>query len=638
MRGAALSVIGLTLIAPLVPASRVEAATIPELQAQIQALLQELNMLKQTTPIASACSIAPIGGALGERSNAVMSLQKFLISRGHTIPAGATGYFGPQTKSALLSFQTKEGVAPSGLFDAATRARAETLCAPLPIPVPQPTPTPIPNTPPTLSGEATLTDFNTKSGDDTSLEEGQKNMSVMDVSFNVQDGDARIDRIDLAVTPQSDNTEKDPWDTFTTMSVYQDSKRIAQIDGSKKSNWTKNEPNDGSYRIRFTGTNMIVRNDDTVNLTIKTGTARSIKGTEDGEGWDIFVPTNGIRATDADRVSIYTGDSADTVQLDIDKAGRGDELTVKRSNDDPDATTIALKEHGTTSWTTLSAFDLDTNKSTNDITVRSLPVTIAVSSGTVETFVKDVRLVVGNTIYTNVAITDGTTSAVVFDFDRHDFVIPQGDTVTVKLQASFRPLSPAYEGTTIVGSVDVSHIDAEGADTLEGSQLRGSATGETHTLRTSGAIVPSENTAVAYKANTNMTLTDDEGVFTVKFSVTAFDKDIYIARDATRGTVLSTGGVNYVIKDSSNGSTETASGTVVAILDSDARVQDGFYIVREGDTKSFTLTIEYDPEYKSFYKLGLYSLNWNDTASDPTVQQRTLPEQNFMTPSLSISN
>lgn len=46
---------------------------------------------------------------LGASGTAVKNLQRALIRRGYTIPAGATGYFGTQTKKAVQRFQRRQG-------------------------------------------------------------------------------------------------------------------------------------------------------------------------------------------------------------------------------------------------------------------------------------------------------------------------------------------------------------------------------------------------------------------------------------------------------------------------------------------------------------------------------------------------
>lgn len=54
----------------------------------------------------------------------VRALQTLLIAQGYSIPAGATGYFGAQTRAALAAYQGASGIAPTaGYFGPLTRAQ-----------------------------------------------------------------------------------------------------------------------------------------------------------------------------------------------------------------------------------------------------------------------------------------------------------------------------------------------------------------------------------------------------------------------------------------------------------------------------------------------------------------------------------
>ncbi len=60
---------------------------------------------------------------IGDTGADVTALQQFLLADGMSIPARATGYFGAQTRSALVVFQKANGISPStGYFGPLTRA------------------------------------------------------------------------------------------------------------------------------------------------------------------------------------------------------------------------------------------------------------------------------------------------------------------------------------------------------------------------------------------------------------------------------------------------------------------------------------------------------------------------------------
>jgi stage II sporulation protein D len=59
---------------------------------------------------------------VGLSGDDVKSLQDTLLEKGHIIPSGATGYFGQETKAALVQFQTANGITPAeGYFGSKTK-------------------------------------------------------------------------------------------------------------------------------------------------------------------------------------------------------------------------------------------------------------------------------------------------------------------------------------------------------------------------------------------------------------------------------------------------------------------------------------------------------------------------------------
>ena len=81
------------------------------------------------TPVLTGTTSAPACSftkdlTLKSSGSDVTCLQKALIAGGYSIPAGATGYFGNQTKAAVSMWQTAVGVSPTaGYFGSISRAR-----------------------------------------------------------------------------------------------------------------------------------------------------------------------------------------------------------------------------------------------------------------------------------------------------------------------------------------------------------------------------------------------------------------------------------------------------------------------------------------------------------------------------------
>ncbi|MES2668400.1 MAG: peptidoglycan-binding protein [Patescibacteria group bacterium] len=90
----------------------------------------------QAIRVTSATSISFSNNlTLGSSGTDVSALQTWLASKGYAIPAGATGYFGAQTRAALIQYQLAAGITPAaGYFGPITRAKVSlaTTLAPVP--------------------------------------------------------------------------------------------------------------------------------------------------------------------------------------------------------------------------------------------------------------------------------------------------------------------------------------------------------------------------------------------------------------------------------------------------------------------------------------------------------------------------
>lgn len=659
-KGIALSLAALMALSVAIPQPAAAQTTNANLQAQIASLLAQIASLQAQLGVSKSSQCPYTWNrdlTTGASGNDVKKLQQFLNSdpgtqvafSGVGSPGFETEYFGPATGAAVAKFQNKyrsEILTPNGLlspttyFGPATRAKINSLCLTAPAVSTPATPTtpvvtnPTTSTTPNLKAGAELERFKISSGDDTNLQEAQKDAPIVDVEFTVRDGDIMINRIEVAFEHIS-GEEEDAWKTFSEISLWSDNDKIAKKSVSSKNDWLQNSPFNGADTVRFSGLNIRVDEDETFEFTVGVTLQRHVDGASSGLSWDIFVPNRGIRVLDADNVADFIGDETDKVNIDINEQGSEDELAIRSAKDDPEATTLRVERNKTSDWMTVFAFDLDTEDSENDIEIRSLPVSLTVSTGTVNTFVDDVRVRINGKTYRDVTMTDGIASYITFKFRSNEFVIDAGDRETVEVQAKFRSFSDEYEGVTIEGSASSTEIRAEGADDLRDSQISGAATGDLHQLRTVGAEVKNQNTSSARLITNNTSdLTDDEGSFKINFSITAFESDLYINRSAIRGSSLGTAGANYVIVDTSGD--VTTDGTVAASLISDARTSGSQFIVREGETRTFTLTVNFDPDTTGFYAMRLYSFNYATNTGNPTAQQKALPIERYQTDPLSI--
>lgn len=89
------------------------------------AIKAQVDALIAVTPAAGKASFSS-NLDVGASGADVSSLQNWLIKKGYSIPAGATGFYGGQTKAAVAAYQAANGISPAvGYFGPKTRAHVQ---------------------------------------------------------------------------------------------------------------------------------------------------------------------------------------------------------------------------------------------------------------------------------------------------------------------------------------------------------------------------------------------------------------------------------------------------------------------------------------------------------------------------------
>lgn len=629
-------------------ASSAKAQTTEELQAMINDLLAQVAALQASTgatAVGGACVSIAQPLTVGATGADVTALQNRLIADGQSIPAGATGYFGSQTRAALGSWQAAHAVAPAvGYYGPITRAAMDASCTPADEVDTDPDDS-SDDSDVTLSGEASLDEFTIDDADDDTVQEGADDVEIGVFTVVFTNGDAEISRLDVAL--QGGGDETDPWDTFDSISLWVDGDKIAEEDADSRSDYLDEDK--GS--LRFSGLDLIGMEDEEVEITVAANIQSGMDDGADGEDWELFAGS--IRFFDADGVAT-TEDSQEDLQpivlsstqpsasFTIEEAGFDDEVIVKTSSNDPDAITLQVEDDSKSDWYNVFTFDLDTDDSINDITFNTivLEVIVGTSTGGYNALVDDAEIVIDGVTIDDVTVTNGTTATatLTFDVDR-EVTVDAGDRVEAELMLRFKSLATLSEGVTVQGrilSATTANIDAEGADDLANSQLSGSATGEAHTLRTTGIDVSKTDTSAAVTVSDGAL--NDYATFSVEVEVTAFNQDVFIAIDDTVS-------IDYSLVDSSGNAytVPTASSSVVLSSSADeGGAASAFFQINEGETETITLTVTYTPVVANrAVRLQLNSISFDETGTATTTDddtQTTLPATAYRTAVVTIVN
>ena len=642
-----------------------KAATQAELEAQIAELMAALNALQAQagmTTTGSSASVCPYAWtrslSTGATGADVMALQKFLNADAATMVAATgvgsagmeTDYFGGLTASAVSNFQVKYRdeiltpvglVNPTGYFGPSTMAKANALCASAPVMDDTSDDTTSDDTSDdsasvSLSGEASLDDFQVDSASDDTIEEGSDDAEIGVFTVTFANGDASISRIDVALT--NSTVGADAWNAFDTVSLWVDGDKVAEEDASSRDDYLGDEDNG---IIRFSGLDIVAMEDEDLDITVA-ATIQNGLDTEELSTWTIGADS--IRFFDADDVATTeTGSivTSDTETFTLETAGVDDEVIVKTSSNDPDASTLEVDDSSKSDWYTVHVFDLDTKDSVNDLTLNKVEVTVVVSSSTFDALVDDYELVIDGTTIDSLAdnngagtagdYTDGATVVLTFDVDG-DVTIDAGDRVEAELNLRFKSLNAGDEGVTVQGKVTSANADAmdvDGADTLTTSQLSGASTGDAHTLRTAGIDTDmTDDSAVV----TTVDAADDYATYMIEVDVTAFNQDVYINTNPATS-------ISYVLQDGAGSTTVTGSRSVV--LTSTGDEVNGYFEVTEGSTETITLTVTYTPGVaNTAARMLLNSITFDDdsTGSGTTKTQSTLPAKDYRTDVVTIVN
>jgi hypothetical protein len=553
---------------------------------------------------------------IGASGADVTALQNWLVSKGFSIPAGATGYFGTQTQAAVAAYQAANGITPAaGYFGPITRAKVN---AGGPVTGGDDDDDDDNGSDGELSGgEADLSGFDIND-EESSGAEGEEGVDIFSVEFDVEDGDVRVERFEIVASSTRTGTTASlrPWEYFDTIYLAgTDGEEIGEIDASDRDEWDE-ENTDDTYRLVFSGLDYIVDEDDNAEIVASVDISDGLDAVDVTNGsFDFFVPDDGIRARDSEGIDHYipTTDSA-KIDFDFEEEENGD-LDINTSSDDPDNLTIISDEDDEGDETTVFVFELENNDDV-DVLVTDLTVDVATSSlDSLDSLIESATLVVDGDEIDGDINDNGTIS-----FEDADFMVGGDETVDVELVVT---ASEDADGT-VDFSIDGDNIEAENDENGDESTVSGSASSETHTIALTGVSVA----GVSDESDVNDAGT--VGTFEIVFEVSAEgEDDVYVYKGASQtgssafqyssGTA-STTGVSYVIYQGGTAST-TDFATDSALLTSGANSSGNYFRVESGETEEFTLTVTIDtasPTATALYYVELDAIRFDDE-NDTTV-------------------
>jgi hypothetical protein len=551
-----------------------------------------------TTTMTTSTAMFNTNLTIGSRGADVTALQSWLISKGFAIAAGATGYFGGQTKAALASYQASKGIVPAvGYFGPLTRAAVNAGGS---------TTTTGGTTTTTttgLTGAGRLTGISSLGDVTGDIKEGDSATSVVGVSADATDGDVALQRLDATFTvdnvgSQSANLNK----YISSAAVYLDGTKLGSMDAA-------DGDKDGRvWTLRFSGLNGVVKKGHTGNLYVKVTPLSSIGTNEDGKKVTATLLSDSLRAVGADGIS-ETYIASTSQQFTVSSVTTGT-LTVGTGSDNPKASQVAVSS-STTTGVKLLSFTLKAKNQAVDVT--DLVASFGTSDNNLSDVVSTVKLMKGSTVLKSKTLSTGTYGTVTFD--NLSETISKDDTEAYSIVADLKGDSAYADGVTLVASTTTSGWDVSDAD---GASITPSAAavGNMMTLTATGISVAKGS--ITTSTTVGLTTQGDTTQYTIPFTVTAGDNDVFIGYTAAQATTYAT------TTSSTSGVTGQPVASFSASDTNNGDISGTAFKIPAGTSRTFTLNATYTATSTGYTGVVLTGIKYGATSALGTTYTSNL--------------
>ncbi len=480
-----------------------------------------------TTTTASATFTRNL--TIGSTGADVTALQTWLINKGFTIAAGATGYFGAQTKAALGSYQASVGISPAvGYFGPITRAQVAangssttTTTTGLPAGCTSTagfspttgascaTSTSLPagclstagfspttgvscssgtTTTTTTNGsittvgaEGTINIEKETSGIKTNLYEGDSKAAVLGVRVEAKSSDVLVSRVRVNLGTTTDSYTK----LYSRIYLTDGSGNVLASQDLNSSTVTRVSGTIPTYYVTLSGFDYLVKKDQKLPLYVKVDLYPSISTQYQGSKTFSFYETDAIRATDGAGIDQYSSGAQNITQSVTVSSNLSDTATLTVSTDPSvrkAATIVANKgaNNNEVDMEEVGSFRLLAEK--DNVLMRDLSVTVA-NTATSSANLQTLYLYDGST---SIASASADSNGI-YLFTSINQTLTKDAYKTYLLKADFRSVT---SGATIkVGNVSVTSAESTGTGRTISSTSLATGAGEVMTLVAKGVVL-----------------------------------------------------------------------------------------------------------------------------------------------------
>ena len=540
------------------------------------------------------------------------------------------GKFGPLTTGVFKAFQQSKGIKVDGVIGPETAA---TLAA--------------------CSGSSTSSNDNGGSvslhGDAGDLAdanllgtysnekvmEGESDAKVLAIELEADNGsDLAIQNFKINLTMDGSGSTR-PNKYMDKVTVWEGTKEVGSADIS---DFTKNGTD---YSKNISLSNAVVKDGQKAKFYVSVDALENIDSGDLGQDWLISVDS--VRFSDASGAVITSTDYelGDTVAFSFeDLATSGDlEAKLSKASDSPAAQVVEADSTSDTNGVSLLKFKIKAEGS--DMTIDNIELDVTPTGANANEIVKQYTLLMdgeemdGEEIDSidATSITSTSTGQIEFTDLEDDISIDEGHTVEFTVAADINDFGGSFgAGDSIKVSFTAANfddttntvIDDVNGDTVEASDRSGSALGETQTFYENGlmfSLVSTSASVTTVGDASATTPTSDTGTFTIKYKLTAFGSDISVDKSCVENGSQSAGeGVSYIITNAGSNSTVCSVSSTADTNPDDSNA----WIIEDGSSETFTLTVAATASADHFAKVYLESINYDEDTTD------TSPDQFFM--------
>ncbi|MEX1027361.1 MAG: peptidoglycan-binding protein [Candidatus Paceibacterota bacterium] len=592
--------------APHVHAQQVSPATIASLQAQIASLQAQIAALHAGTTVQVTFTRNLTLGSTGED---VRQLQIFLNQSSDTrlgafgpgSPGQETSYFGPLTRNAVVRFQAKHAsdvllplglTSPTGFWGPSSRAKANALIQASQPPVHVPGNGGEDEDDDRLQGGAgSLDDVDFISRlNNEEVGEGAKDVAVVGLKVEADEG-SDIEISAVRVDFDKGSADRDFRRYADKVSIWLDGTKYAEINADRFS-----DDNDYTRTVSL-DRGAIIRAGDEADLTVRISALRTIDSADLGETWNVTFQS--IRFRDAQNAIITdsgTGDigNARTFSFESFASAANAEFRVGRSSNDMDSRVVNVDSSNDTDNVELLRFEMSA-RGDSDLRVRDLPITLTVTGATdVDHVVNTLYITMNGTTYSKNVNTNAASQ--VITLDDFDEIIDAGDTVEIIVRADINNLDSTFdEGDTLKAEYTTTNrantdVEDENGDDLSSSDRTGTALGKVIVFYDKGIFASFENAQVTV-TSVSSNASAERGNYKIVFDVEAFDSDVFIAKSAATSGGATAASSSLIYSLTGDTFTGTQSANVTWSGNSNNESSNGHMIIKEGETRSVTLTV-----------------------------------------------